>query len=67
MPMKSAGRSTAGGQPGDRQRGGVGGEQRVRREHRHHLGEHLPLERRVLEDRLDHHVAAAQVVDGRRW
>lgn len=51
-----------GGEPGDRQGGGVGGDQRVGRQHRQHLGEHGLLQRRVLEDRLDDRVASSEGV-----
>ena len=61
MPTKSSGRSTAAGELGDRQRRGVRGEQRVGVHDVLHLAEHAGLERRVLEDRLDHGVAAGQV------
>ena len=60
-PMKSAGRSTPVDELGDRQRRGVGAEQRVGVDVRRDLGEDLLLQRRVLEDRLDHQVAAGQV------
>ena len=61
-PMKSSGRSTPVGELGDRQRRGVGAQQRVGvRRTACDLGEHLVLQRRVLEDRLDHQVAAGQV------
>ena len=60
--MKSAGRSIAAGELGDRQGRGVGAEQRVGVDERQHLGEHLRLERRVLEDGLDDEVAAGEVL-----
>ena len=50
------------GELGDRQGRGVGAQQRVGVDVRHHLGEHLRLERRVLEDRLDDQVAAGEVL-----
>ena len=49
------------GQTGDRQCRGVGAEQRVRRDHRLGLGEDLVLERNLLEDGLDHEVAAGEI------
>ncbi len=51
----------AGGELGDRQRGGVGAEQRVGVHVLGDLGEHLVLERGVLEDGLDDEVAAGEV------
>ena len=51
----------AGRQLGDRQGRGVGAQQRVVVDVRRDLAEHLVLQRRVLEDRLDHQVAAGQV------
>ena len=51
---------------GDRDGGGVGGEDRVRPRHRLDLREHPALEREVLEHRLDHQVGAAEPARSRR-
>ena len=48
---------------GDRQRGGVRGEDRVRRGRRLELAEELLLDGEILEDGLDHEVAAGEVGD----
>jgi hypothetical protein len=54
------------GQLADRQRGGVGREQRPVRQHRLDLREYLGLDGGVLEDGLDHEVGALRVPGVRR-
>jgi hypothetical protein len=50
----------------DCERGGVGGEPRLRLDDRVDLAPHLELEREVLRDRLDHEVAGGEVAVFRR-
>ncbi len=61
QPDEVGGALHALGEQADRQGGGVGAEQRVGGDDPLDLLEHLVLELRVLEDRLDHRVAAGQV------
>ena len=61
MPMKSSGRFTPVGETGDRQRRGVGAEQRVGFDDVLDLLEHLVLELGALEDGLDDEVDALEI------
>ena len=60
-PMKLAGPLRRLGQPGDRQRGGVGGEDGGLRDHGLGLPRDVGLDVPALEDRLDHQFAALEV------
>ena len=57
QPDDARGATGAGGQLGDRQRGGVGGQHRLRREQPVELGEELLLELHPLRDGLDDQLA----------
>ena len=55
-----------GSEPGDRDRRGVGGEDRVRPHERAQVGENLALDVLVLGRRLDHEIAVGEFVERRR-
>lgn len=61
QPDEVQGPGDAVGEGGDGQRRGVGAQERVGLDHVLDLLEDLVLERGVLEDRLDHRVAAREV------
>ena len=61
MPMKSAGRLEFLRKPGDRQGGGVGGEDRAFRQHRFDRLDDRLLHLAILEDRFDDESGIRQV------
>ena len=66
QPAEPIGPRRGGRQLGDAERRGVRHDQRVVSHDRFHRGVRLPLGLEVLDDRLDHQVAARERVDGRR-
>ena len=63
IPTTRSGRAVAAGDLGDRERRGVGRKDGVGAADPVELGEELPLRGQLLDDRLDHEVAAGQVVE----
>ena len=64
MPMKLLGPVGGGGQPRDRDRGGVGGDDRLRLQHRAEIVKDLALDLFLLDRGLDHQVAVGEPVHG---
>ena len=63
MPTTRSGRRRGGRDLGDRERGGVRGEDGVGTADSLELGEELPLRLELLDDRLDHEVAVGEVAE----